>query len=178
MAVGALAGRFGCVWRDERRFPGRIAKASAAGVVWHLLLPTTYMNHSGQAVRGYLEYFQIPRSQLLVVVDDIALDFGDMRLKERGSSGGHNGLKSIEAHLATQFYKRLRMGIGDRSHGDLADYVLATFSAAERRQLPEFVDRAVEVMEQVPHHGVAQLMTGVNARKATGKSKQELESQE
>jgi PTH1 family peptidyl-tRNA hydrolase len=174
MVIGELAQRLACGWREERRWPGRVAKAESRGVVWHLLMPTTYMNLSGQAVRGYLDYFQIPKSHLLVVVDDIAIDFGEMRLKERGTAGGHNGLKSVEAHLGTAAYRRLRMGIGDRSHGDLADYVLATFTGEERRELPAFIERGVEVILALADSGFERLMTAVNAKKR----KRELDSQE
>lgn len=174
LVVAELARRLGCQWREERRWPGWVAKAEGRGVVWHLMMPTTYMNLSGQAVRGYMEYFRIPKTQLLVVVDDIAIGFGEMRLKERGSAGGHNGLKSIEAHLGTAAYRRLRMGIGDRGHGELADYVLATFSAEERQELPAFLERGASVVLALADSGFERLMTAVNAKK----SKRELDSQE
>lgn len=169
-----LAERLGCAWRDERRWQCQVAKGESQGIVWHLMMPTTYMNLSGQAVRAYSDFFQLPKTQLLVVVDDIAIDFGEMRLKERGSAGGHNGLKSIEAHLGTAAYRRLRMGIGDRSHGELADYVLAAFSPEERQALPAFLERGVEVILSLADSGFERLMTAVNAKK----KKRELDSQE
>lgn len=174
MVVTELAKRLACSWHEERRWPGRMAKVQSSGVDWHLLMPTTYMNLSGQAVRGYLDYFRVPISHLLVVVDDIAIGFGEMRLKEQGSAGGHNGLKSIEAHLGTTAYGRLRMGIGDRSQGQLADYVLAPFSAEERHELPAFVAAGVDVILELVDKGFEKLMTAVNAKK----KKQEIDSQE
>lgn len=172
MVIAELARRLGCSWHEERRWPGRVAKGVTEEAAWHLLMPTTYMNHSGQAVRGYLDYFHIPLTQVLVVVDDIALDFGRMRLKEGGSAGGHNGLKSIEAHLGSQLYKRLRMGIGDRTHGELVDYVLAPFLPEEWDQLPVFLKRGVEVVLELPHKRFDQLMTAVNSKQKTEDSQE------
>ena len=99
-------------------------------------MPTTYMNESGQAVRRYMDYIKLEPHDLVVVVDDIALPFGDLRLRSRGSAGGHNGLKSIETHLGTQHYARLRMGIGHHGEKDLADFVLDNFSGEEQKMLP------------------------------------------
>lgn len=107
-----------------------------------LLLPFTYMNESGGAVKKCMDYYKIPSDHLIVIVDDVALPFGNLRLRKEGSAGGHNGLKSVEAYLG-QNYPRLRVGIGDREHGELADYVLSTFTTEEERALPEIVDNAI-----------------------------------
>jgi PTH1 family peptidyl-tRNA hydrolase len=107
------------------------------------------MNESGRCVRAYLDYFKLTASNLLVVSDDVELPFGELRLRPRGGAGGHNGLKSIEAHLGTQEYWRLRMGVGKDTQGEsLADYVLSGFKPEEFLVLPAFVDRGVEVVKQ------------------------------
>lgn len=110
-----------------------------------LLLPLTYMNQSGQSVRQCLDYYKI--DDLIVITDDIALVLGRIRMRLKGSSGGHNGLKDVEAKLKTQEYKRLRVGVGDRNSGDLADYVLGRFTEEEQKQLPEIITRCVCVLE-------------------------------
>ena len=112
-----------------------------------LLLPMTYMNRSGQAVRLCGDYFGVSASQTLVVCDDVALPFGKMRFRLEGSAGGHNGLKSVEAHLGTREYPRLRIGIGDQQGEDLADYVLGKFSAEELELMPEIEEKALARMD-------------------------------
>lgn len=182
MVLDSLARRLAVRWREERSWPGRVAKASEGGTVWHLLQPTTYMNLSGQAVRAYLDYHRLPVQNMLVVVDDIAVPFGQMRLRKDGSAGGHNGLKSVQAHLGTASYSRLRLGIGDRTQGDLADYVLSKFSSAEQTVLPEVLEKSVEAILSLPHTPLDVLMTRLNARPAeereASKGKKELDLQE
>lgn len=113
-----------------------------------LIKPTTYMNLSGKAVDYWLKAENIPLENLLVVMDDIAINFGSLRLKTSGSSGGHNGLKNIEAMLATQKYSRLRMGIGgDFPKGAQVDYVLGEWSADEKLTLPSFIEKAGQSIE-------------------------------
>jgi len=114
-----------------------------------LLLPKTYMNLSGKAVRKVLDYYKIDLAHLIVTADDIALDFGILRFREKGSAGGHNGLKDIESHLGTQEYKRLRLGIGDREHGLLEDYVLTPFTPQERELLPKVIEEGAEVLDKL-----------------------------
>ena len=128
-----------------------------------LLQPLTYMNSSGEAVRGCVNYFKVGLTQMMVVCDDIAIPFGALRMKTCGSSGGHNGLKSIESHLGTQAYARLRVGVGDRLHGDLADYVLAPFKEEEKQTLPKIVEQAASALECWLNKGIVQAMQFANA---------------
>ena len=93
--------------------------------------PTTFMNNSGQAVRKIMDYYKILPIDILIVHDDCQLDLGNLRLRETGSSGGHNGLKSIIAHLGTQDFARLKIGIGRCEQADLANFVLSTFKKPE-----------------------------------------------
>lgn len=110
-----------------------------------LLAPATYMNDSGRAVAQCLSFYTIAPEEMLVLTDDVALPFGSLRLRKKGSSGGHNGLKSIEAAIGTQEYPRLKIGVGAPERGDLADYVLAPFSAGENEALSRIIDEATEV---------------------------------
>ncbi|MEQ8808449.1 MAG: aminoacyl-tRNA hydrolase, partial [Imperialibacter sp.] len=105
------------------------AEIKHKGRTLHLIKPTTYMNLSGKAVAYWMQQLKVPRENILVITDDIALPFGKLRMKPKGSSAGHNGLKNIEATLGGQDYPRLRFGIGDNySKGHQVEYVLNNFS--------------------------------------------------
>ena len=108
----------------------------------HLIKPTTYMNLSGKAISYWLNELKIPKENLLVVVDDLALPFGSLRLRTKGSASGHNGLKNIELLLGGQDYARLRVGIGDNfSKGQQVDFVLSKFSTNEFKELPHLINQ-------------------------------------
>jgi PTH1 family peptidyl-tRNA hydrolase len=113
----------------------------------HLIKPTTYMNLSGKAIAYWLQDLKIPKENLLVLVDDLALPFGSLRLRTKGSSAGHNGLKNIEQLLGGQDYSRLRFGIGsDFGKGQQVDFVLSNFSKDEFEKLPEVINKANEIV--------------------------------
>lgn len=113
----------------------------------YLIKPTTYMNNSGKAVHYWLTQLKIPIENSLTIVDDLALPFGKLRLRSQGSSAGHNGLKSLEVHLKTQAYPRLRFGIGNDFHrGQQAAYVLAPFKPQELNLLAAPIGRACEMV--------------------------------
>lgn len=128
-------------------------------VRWHLFLPMTYMNCCGPAIEQYRKFYNIPLSQVVILVDDIALPFGEIRYREQGSSGGHNGLKSIQQAFGTQVYPRLRMGVSapishpEQGKQDLADYVLSPFSDGEFRQMPDLLNRVVDWVFALPVKG-------------------------
>ncbi|MEM7055304.1 MAG: aminoacyl-tRNA hydrolase [Bacteroidota bacterium] len=128
-----------------------------------VIKPTTYMNHSGKAVRYWLEKLRLSVEHSLVVVDDVALPFGKLRMRAQGSSAGHNGLKSIEAHLGTQAYPRLRLGIGnDFASGQQAAHVLSPFHAPELAKLPELIKQACEMILAFCIVGVGKTMERYN----------------
>lgn len=164
LVVQAFAARVGWHFKDDKRLNALVTKGLIDGTVVHLLLPTTYMNVSGLAVRRYLDFFKLEATRVVVVTDDIALPFGQLRLKTMGSTGGHNGLKSVEAHLGTAHYIRLRMGIGHPGERVLANYVLEPFNREELEQLKVFVDRGVEVLTRLLKESVSQLMNTVNTK--------------
>ena len=117
------------------------------GRVIHLIKPTTFMNLSGKAIAFWLQELKIERQNLLVVVDDIALPFGSLRLRTKGSAAGHNGLKNIELILNGQDYHRLRLGVGDAFHkGQQVDYVLSNFSQEEIESIPPIISKANEMI--------------------------------
>jgi peptidyl-tRNA hydrolase, PTH1 family len=128
-----------------------------------LLKPGTYMNLSGKAVRYHLDKHKIEISSLMVITDDIALPFGKLRLKPKGSDGGHNGLKSIQELLGTQEYARLRCGVGNEFHkGAQADYVLGDFSPEEEITLKLLIPRAVQCIQGFATIGIEKAMTQFN----------------
>ena len=113
----------------------------------HLIKPNTYMNLSGKAIAYWLQDLKIPKENLLVVVDEIALPFGVLRMRTKGSAAGHNGLKNIEQLVGGQDYPRLRMGIGsDYAKGQQVDYVLSNFTEDEFKALPAIMDKATEMI--------------------------------
>ena len=128
-----------------------------------LLKPSTYMNLSGVAVRFWMNKEKLPLENLLVIVDDLSLPFGHIRIRERGSDAGHNGLKNIAEQLGTQNYARLKFGVGnDFPKGGQIDFVLGRFPEEERRQLPEKLKRASEAVKAFCLSGAAFAMNHYN----------------
>lgn len=116
------------------------------GKSYTLIKPTTYMNLSGKAVAHYLTSLKIPVANMLVITDDLALPFGKLRMRAKGSAGGHNGLKHIEETLGNNDYARLRFGVGDSyPKGRQVDYVLSPFFKEEQEQLPDLIEKAAEM---------------------------------
>jgi PTH1 family peptidyl-tRNA hydrolase len=129
----------------------------------HLIKPNTYMNLSGKAIAYWLQQLKIPQENLLVVVDEIALPFGTLRLRPKGSAAGHNGLGNIEVVLGGQEYARLRFGIGnDFPKGGQVDYVLGNFSRTELDALPPIMDRAIEAIKSFCTIGPERTMNTFN----------------
>ncbi len=147
LVVRALADGWGLTLKSERKMLGETARGRVGNKQIHLLLPTTYMNESGRAVGSYSNYYHIEAHEVLVISDDADLPFGELRFREKGSSGGHNGLKSIEQALGTQAYPRLRIGIG-REGEELIGHVLGRFSPAEEKRLEGLIREAKEVVNK------------------------------
>ncbi len=116
-----------------------------------LIKPQTYMNLSGESLWGFVDFFKIDvEEELIVVHDDISLDVGQLRIRKKGSAGGHNGMKNIIQHLGTQVFPRIKVGVGEKPKNyDLADYVLGHFSKAEKEQMDEGYDKAVSAIEKI-----------------------------
>jgi PTH1 family peptidyl-tRNA hydrolase len=138
---------------DQHNAPfaiGRLAEKTEfkhKGKHIHLIKPTTYMNLSGKAIAYWLQELKIPKENLLVVVDDLALPFGTLRMRTKGSAAGHNGLKNIELLLGGQEYSRLRFGIGnDYAKGQQVDFVLSNFEQEEFTAMPDVIKRANEMI--------------------------------
>jgi PTH1 family peptidyl-tRNA hydrolase len=125
--------------------------------------PLTFMNNSGEAVAALARYYDVPVGDLLIVIDEVALPFGRLRARARGSAGGHNGLKSIIARLGTTEFARLRLGVGrGDARRDLADHVLSKFEADEQSALGEFIGRAADAAEMFAAEGIEKVMNTYN----------------
>lgn len=147
MTVDALAASQGANFKVVSKQHAMIAEINLAGEKILLVKPTTYMNESGQAVGPLMDYYNLALDDLLVVQDDMDMDLGRLRLRAKGSAGGHNGIKSIINHLGTQSFARLKFGIGHPSHQHQAvvDYVLGKFSKDEDIDVLRGTDKALEI---------------------------------
>lgn len=142
---------------------GDMAKIRIKNCELLVLKPSTFMNLSGVAVRFWMNKEKLPLDHLLILVDDIALPFGTIRIRQSGSEGGHNGLKSISEQLGNRNYARLRFGVGDDfNKGNQIDYVLGQFSEEERKELPVKIERACEAVKAFCLSGAAFAMTNFN----------------
>jgi PTH1 family peptidyl-tRNA hydrolase len=168
--VQSLAKKHGLTFRHADHLVGDAAQGTIRDKKVMLLLPTTYMNSSGEAVRRCIDYFKVPLDHLIVVCDDVALPIGTIRVKPKGSCGGHNGLKSIEAHLNTEHYARLRVGVSAPGSEDLADYVLGRFSQEENKVIEEVTLKAIEVLDVWMTAGIANAMQTGNAKIKEGET--------
>ena len=162
MVVDSFAEEQGVTFEDKRY--GYVAETSVKGRKLFLLKPTTYMNLSGNAVRYWLEKENIPNENLLVIVDDLALPLGKMRLRGNGSNGGHNGLGHIQ-QLIGQKYARLRMGIGSEfNKGQQVDWVLGKFSDEDKQILQPCIDTAREIIKSFVLAGIERTMNQYNKK--------------
>ena len=147
----------------ETKKLGDLATFRFKGRVFTLLKPNTYMNLSGKSVKYWLEKQAIPQENLLVITDDLNLPFGSLRLKMKGSDGGHNGLKDIQDKLNTSQYNRLRFGISDAfSKGRQVDYVLGEWTTEESEKLKERLDHCAEFIKSFVMAGVKNAMNSYN----------------
>ncbi len=159
--LDALAKASNIVFTDKRY--GETSELKVKGKTLILLKPSTYMNLSGNAIRYWLQAEKIPVENLLVVLDDLALPFGSLRLKGKGSDAGHNGLRSIQSILGTQNYSRLRFGIGnDFPKGGQVDYVLGEFSDEEEKALPERFEMCEDIIKSFCLAGLQNTMNQFN----------------
>jgi PTH1 family peptidyl-tRNA hydrolase len=165
MVVDEIARRHGLGWAlAPSQVPDAFVAKRFGPVPVLLAKPLTFMNLSGDAVTGLARYYDVAAGDTLVVVDEVALPFGRLRARARGSAGGHNGLRSVIERFGTTDFPRLRLGVGrgdDRR--DLADHVLSTFERGERAELESFIARAADAAEMFAAEGIATVMNVYNA---------------
>ena len=152
---------------DVKKHRALLGKGVIEGQKVILAKPQTYMNLSGESIRSLVDYYKIDEEhELLVIYDDINLGVGQLRIREKGSAGGHNGIKNIIAHLGTQVFPRIRVGVGEKpSRYDLADYVLGHFSKAEKELMEEGYDHAVDAAGMILSGRIGDAMSEYNRKK-------------
>lgn len=169
MALDRLASQLGAVWRVDRARKAQLA--TGAGAL--LVKPQTFMNNSGECAGPLMRYFKWAPEQVLCVYDDISFPVGAMRLRLAGSAGGHNGMKSLIAHLGTERFPRLRVGIGLPGQKDMVGHVLGRFTPAERPLLDDCLDRVVAALALALRQGVETAANRYNVKKEKKQSKPE-----
>jgi len=158
-----LADRWRAEWRATKRFHSRVARTEHEGRKVLLCEPQTFMNSSGEAVGAMVGFYRLPLTAIVVAMDDADLPLGEIRLRSRGSSGGHHGLESIEQHLGSREFARLRIGIG-RADGarEITDYVLGRFDATDAATMKKVLARAAEQVECWLANGIQKAMSRFN----------------
>jgi PTH1 family peptidyl-tRNA hydrolase len=161
--VDLLAKRFGAAWQDKTGSLGAyVAVAPLDDLTVVLAKPNTYMNRSGKAVRGLLEFLKLDPQRCLVVYDEMDLPFGTLRMRERGSPGTHNGMRSVISELQQEAIPRLRMGIGQSSPGEATSHVLGEFAPDETESVDAVIARAAEAALAWAEHGAPVAMNRYN----------------
>jgi PTH1 family peptidyl-tRNA hydrolase len=158
MLLDRLAAKAGAAFKSQRAWKAHVAQAGGV----HFCKPMTYMNLSGEAVRAMADFYKVPPAELLVVVDEMALPLGKIRLRANGSAGGHNGLKSMIAHLGTTDFPRLRIGIGAAEPGEAVGHVLGRFAPDEQEPLEQALARAEEAIAAAQTKGLEAAMNAFN----------------
>lgn len=164
--IDALARKYN-IDVDTKKHRAYIGKGMIEGQKVILAKPQTYMNLSGESVRSLLDYYKVDEEQeLLVIYDDISLGVGQIRIRAKGSAGGHNGIKNIIAHLGGQVFPRIKVGVGEKPpKWDLADYVLGHFNKEDREAVDEAEQDAAKAAACILEHGVEAAMNAFNAKK-------------
>ena len=161
MMIDAFAASVKAEWQDKRY--GFVAKCRVKNAELVLLKPSTFMNLSGNAVRYWLQQEKIPVESLLVLVDDLNLPFGTIRIRKQGSNGGHNGLGNIQSVLGTENYARVRFGIGNEyTRGTQINFVLGTWTEEEKQALPEKLELMKEIIPSFCLQGIDRTMNLFN----------------
>jgi PTH1 family peptidyl-tRNA hydrolase len=164
--IDVLARRHDCKLKRSLRFRARVGKIAALGEDIFLVKPQTYVNNSGWSVSAVLRYYKLAEHELIVVLDDVAVEMGRIRIRRQGSSGGHNGLRSISAGLGTDAFTRVRVGIGsDKAGPDLVNYVLSPIQGRARKLMDNVVVRTAEAIEDIVGDGEEKAMNEYNAMK-------------
>lgn len=159
---------------ETRKSRALIGKGIIAGQKVILVKPQTYMNLSGESIGALADYYKIDEeNELLVIYDDVSLDVGQLRIRRKGSAGGHNGIKNIIAHLGTDVFPRIKVGVGEKPKGyDLADYVLGHFSGEDREIMRESYRKAVDAVEMILEGDLSGAMNTYNKKAAPKEAEQ------
>ena len=152
---------------EEKKFKGLYGRGIIGGEKVLLLKPQTFMNLSGESVKAAAGFYKVDHEHIIIIYDDISLDVGQLRIRKKGSAGGHNGIKNIIAHLGTQEFSRIRVGVGDKPKKmDLADYVLSRFSKEDRVLMEDAFKDASKAVNVMITESVDAAMNQFNGHKA------------
>ena len=152
---------------EEKKFKGCYGRGIIGGEKVLLLKPQTFMNLSGESIRAASDFYKVDPEHIIIIYDDISLDVGQLRIRKKGSAGGHNGIKNIIAHLGTQEFPRIKVGVGDKPKKmDLADYVLSRFSKEDRAAMDDAFKEAAKAVEVMITEGMDIAMNQFNGHKA------------
>lgn len=151
---------------NRKKFKGIYGDGRIAGERVLLLKPTTYMNLSGESIKEVLNFYKIPNDNIIVLYDDISIEVGRLRIRQKGSAGGHNGIKSIIAHLGSDVFPRVKIGVGQPPGENLVSHVLGKFSKDEREKLEDVFEATSRSVEAIIERGVAEAMNKFNGFKA------------
>jgi PTH1 family peptidyl-tRNA hydrolase len=163
MLAARLAKRWRADWSLEKRFRARVARAEFAGKCALLCEPQTFVNLSGEAINAMVRFYRLPPTRLVVAVDDADLPLGEIRMRPGGSSGGHHGLESIEQHLGSRQFARLRIGIGRKdARREITGHVLGRLNADETAVIGKALERAADQIECWLTHGLQKAMSQFN----------------
>jgi len=150
---------------NEHKFHSLFTQVSVGDEKVILVKPLTYMNNSGLAVREISNYFKIETQDIYVVYDDISIDLGSLRIRKKGSAGGHNGIKSIINHLSSMEFPRIKIGVGEKPvHMDLADYVLSNFKKSEKEIIEQSIEKSADAVVSILDNGIDFTMNNFNSR--------------
>lgn len=166
LAIDALAAKYG-ISISEKKHKALCGTGYIEGNKVLLVKPETFMNLSGESVRSVMDFYKIdPEEDMLVIYDDISLAPGNIRIRKKGSAGGHNGIKSLIAHTGTQNFMRIKVGVGEKPSGwDLADYVLGHFSEEDNTKLKEVMPDIIQAAVLMLQGDVDKAMNDFNAKK-------------
>ncbi|WP_040953039.1 aminoacyl-tRNA hydrolase [Gorillibacterium massiliense] len=165
MALDRIAEEWGIVFKESSKCKGWVGEANVGGEKVFLLKPATYMNLSGEAVRAFQQFYKVDLADITVIYDDLDTELGKFRLRYQGSSGGHNGIKSIIQHTGTQTFNRIRIGISRPEPGyGVVDYVLASFSKKDSKELAVVLEKVNEAMKFQLDHPFDQTMAKFNGQ--------------
>ena len=164
--IDAIADKYN-ISVTERKHRAFCGKGMIAGQKVLLVKPQTYMNLSGESVRSALDFYKVdPETEILVIYDDVSLGVGQLRIRKKGSAGGHNGIKNIIAHLGTSVFQRIKVGVGEKPKDyDLADYVLGHFSKEDKELMSEGYKDAVQAVEMILMDNIEGAMNQFNKKK-------------
>lgn len=150
---------------NKLKFKAHIGEGFISSQKVMLVKPQTYMNLSGISVSDIINFYKLTNDDIIIVYDDVSLPFGDIRIREKGSAGGHNGIKSIIQHLDTDVFLRIKVGIDEKPKNyDLADYVLSRLTKQEQEKLDVGIDKSVLAIVDILNHGTKQAMNNYNRR--------------